>query len=99
MNSLSTTKPIRINKKLVWDYDIPENAHQDEAFRRWYIARVLTRGNAADLRAVGFDVIFAYLPVLNLPREIHQFWEWYFSLPEVKARYGTPNTSQRLENR
>jgi hypothetical protein len=32
----------------------------------WYLGRVLTRGRAADLQAVGLDVIAAWLPDLQL---------------------------------
>jgi hypothetical protein len=49
---------------------------------------VLTRGNSDDLRSISFKTIFDNLPNLNLPPAIRHFWEWYFSLPEVKARYG-----------
>lgn len=44
-------KPIPINEKPVWDYDIPADAQENEAFRRWFLARVLSRGGDADLRA------------------------------------------------
>ena len=88
-NEQNHPKPIPINEKLVWDYDIPANAQQDEAFIRWYLQRVLTRGSAEDLRAAGLKTIHAYLPDLQLPLEIRSFWEWYFDLPEVKERYGT----------
>lgn len=87
--SITTSRPaIPINPDLVWDYDIPSEAEQSEAFRRWYIARVLTRGRAEDLKAISFDTIYSYLPTLNLPTEIRRFWEWYFNLPEVRQRYG-----------
>jgi hypothetical protein len=76
-----------INPDLVWDYDIPEKAAQSDAFRRWYIARVLTRGRTTDLKEIGLQTIYYYFPDLNLPAEIYQFWSWYFSLPEVKQRY------------
>jgi len=79
---------IPINEKLVWDYDIPENAQQNEAFLRWYLARVLTRGSADDLRDTGIKMISVYLPDLSLPRDIRAFWEWYLDLPAVKKRYG-----------
>ncbi|MCI0395682.1 MAG: hypothetical protein L0332_25080 [Chloroflexi bacterium] len=82
-----------INPNLVWDYDIPDDAAQNEAFRRWYLTRVLTRGSANDIRAIGLATIHAYLPVLNLPVDIRDFWEWYFNLPAVKARYGHLNPS------
>ena len=84
----TTTDPIPINPALVWDYDIPSGAEQSDAFRRWYIARVLSRGQAKDLKAVGLKTIYHYFPSLNLPAEIRRFWEWYFSLPEVRQRYG-----------
>lgn len=81
-------KPILINEKLVWDYDIPEDAQGNEAFRRWYVTRVLTHGTAADLRAIGLDTIHDYLPGIFLPHEISDFWQWYFGQPQVRERYG-----------
>lgn len=88
-----TTKALMlpINPDLVWDYQIP--SEQSEAFRRWYIARVLSRGRTEDLKAIGFSTIYAYLSTLDLPAEIRSFWEWYFNLPEVQARYGTLNAT------
>jgi hypothetical protein len=80
--------PLPINPDLVWDYDLP-GEQQSEAFRRWYIARVLTRGRAADIRTIGPRTIHAYLPQLTLPARIRRFWEWYFSLPDVRRRYGS----------
>jgi hypothetical protein len=79
---------IPVNPNLVWDYQIPKENEQFEAFRRWYVARVLSRGQADDLKSIGFSTIYRYLPALELPAEIRGFWEWYFSLPEVQARYG-----------
>ncbi len=79
--------PLVINPDLVWDYDIPPAEQQSEAFRRWYVARVLTRGRAADVRAIGLRTIYAYLSQIVLPAEIRRFWEWYFSLPDVRERY------------
>jgi hypothetical protein len=81
-----------INPDLVWDYEIPDDGHQDEAFRRWYIARVLARGRMEDIRDLGLDTIHTYFPDLVLPRRIRQFWEWYLNLPDVKARYGTADS-------
>lgn len=79
------------NKQLIWDYELPPDADENEPFKRWYLGRVLTRGNAHDLKEVGFTTIYAYLPVLHLPSAIRQFWEWYFSLPHVQRRYGHIN--------
>lgn len=78
-----------INPDLVWDYEIPDDGRQDEAFRRWYVARVLTRGRMEDVRDLGLGTIYSQLPHLVLPTKVRRFWEWYFSLPDVKARYGT----------
>ena len=84
----SKVLPIPVNPDLVWDYDIPAEGEQSEAFRRWYIARVLTRGKAEDLRAIGLQTIYAYWPLVHLPSEIRRFWQWYFNLLDVRARYG-----------
>lgn len=81
------SSPLPVNPDLVWDYDIPPESQQSEVFRRWYIGRVLTRGRAEDVRAIGLRTIYTYLSQLVLPTEIRRFWEWYFSLPEVKKRY------------
>lgn len=68
---------MKVNRQLVWDYppDVPEG---DEGFRRWYVARVLSRGGIDDVRALGFEIIREYLPKVVLPRRIREFWEWYF---------------------
>jgi hypothetical protein len=81
-------KPIPINEKLVWDYDIPPDAQENEAFREWYVKRVLTHGTAVDIRAIGLDTIHSYLPRLFLPKDIREFWYWYFNLPKSRERYG-----------
>ena len=84
-------KPIPINEKLVWDYDIPPDAQENEAFREWYIKRVLTHGTADDIRAIGLATIHNYLPRLFLPKDIREFWYWYFDQPKVRERYGDFN--------
>jgi hypothetical protein len=82
-----------INPDLVWDYAIPEGAHQDEGFRRWYIARVLSRGRMEDVRELGLRTIDAYLPHLVLPHRVRQFWEWYLSLPDVRVHHGLADST------
>jgi len=84
----SRLAPLHVNPDLVWDYDLPVKEQQSEAFRRWYVARVLTRGRAEDIRATGLRTIYTYLPQLTLPTRIRRFWKWYFSLPDVRARCG-----------
>jgi len=82
-----------INPDLVWDYDVPKIGQQDEAFRRWYIARVLTRGGSKDIRALGLGTIHAYLAHVVLPARIRRFWEWYFSVAGIGESYGTTDSS------
>ena len=81
-------KPMRINEKLLWDYDIPADAESNEAFLELYIKRVLTHGTLDDIRAVGLSIIHKYIPRLFLPQDIHEFWYWYFTLPNIRERYG-----------
>lgn len=71
-----------INKKLIWDYNF-EGGYDDEEFQKWYIARVLSRGTAEDIRAVGFRTIKEYLPSLNLPEKIRKFWSWWFDYVHI----------------
>lgn len=70
-----------INTSLLWDSPFSDQDHEAEAFRRWYVARVLTNGTVDDIRAVGVDTIRDYLPQLWLPSAIRHFWEWYFKIP------------------
>lgn len=81
-------RPIPINEKLIWDYDIPADAQTNEAFREWYVKRALTHGTAADIRAIGLEIIRRYFPRLHLPPDIREFWLWYFNEPAVRERYG-----------
>ena len=83
--------PIKVNPDLVWDYAIPSEKEQTEGFRRWYIARVLARGRIEDLRSITLPVIYQYFPLLNIPQETKQFWEWYLGLPEVQQRCANPD--------
>ncbi len=48
-------KPIPINEKLVWDYDIPDDAQENEAFREWYVTRVLTTERMPTCAPIGFS--------------------------------------------
>ena len=77
-----------INKRLVWDYDIPADAQENEEFRRWYVTRVLTHGTSHDLKQTGLQTIHNYFPHIHLPREIREFWQWYFAQPSSRERYG-----------
>lgn len=68
-----------VNKSLIWDYDFTEADYDTEAFRRFYVGRVLTRGSDADLKGIGPEAVRRYLPGLDIPREKREFWEWYFA--------------------
>jgi hypothetical protein len=78
--------------------EVHADEEQTDAFRRWYISRVLTRGNADDLRSIGLKTIYVYFPDLDLPANVRRFWQWYFDLIEVKNRYD-PNHSLSTKNR
>ena len=71
---------MEIDRRFVWDYELPKDAAKDKAFQRWYVARVLSRGTLADIRKIGLAAIHGMLPVLVLPPKIRRFWELYFSL-------------------
>lgn len=86
---------MKINRKLIWDYEFSEEDREREYFRRWYVARVLTQGGIQDIRDVGIRTIHDTLPKLFLPKKIRSFWEWYFSLPETQGRYGNPYPSSQ----
>lgn len=79
---------MKINKQLIWDYEFTEQEMKQDSFWVWYIARVLTRGGAADIRDIGLQNIHDFLPQTFLPQKIRSFWEWFFLLPESQARYG-----------
>jgi hypothetical protein len=78
---------MKVNENLIWDYSFRPEDYQTEAFRRWYIARVLCRGTSEDVRNVGLGTIYRYLPALVLPLPVRELWEWFFSRPEIRARY------------
>ncbi len=79
---------MKINKRLIWDYDFSEKELKSEMFLKWYIVRVLERGTDKDLQEIGIKNIFKYLKELNLSRSQREFWEWYFSSPNVRKKYG-----------
>ncbi len=78
---------MKINRHLIWDYpaDVTE---QDEGFRRWYVARVLTRGGIEDIRALGLETIRESLPHIVLPQKVRAFWEWFLGLEKA---HGDPD--------
>ena len=75
---------MKINKRLIWDYEFTEKDFETETFRRWYVARALTNGTLDDLQGVGQKMIRRYLPQIWLPAAIRHFWEWFFGLPHAQ---------------
>lgn len=76
---------MRINPYLIWDYTFTEEEQKSEFFKKWYIARVLQRGGAEDIRGIGMEAIHQYLPYLSLPKDIRNFWEWIFEQRSSKT--------------
>lgn len=79
---------MKVNKIFLWDYDWKEEQYESEEFKRWYIARVLSRGTMQDIRDVGIPLIKEYLPKITIPLRIRRYWEFYFSRPFVVEKYG-----------
>ncbi len=69
---------MEINHDLIWDYQFTPEQMQTDSFMKWYVARVLTRGGAADIHNVGVETIRKFLPEITLPKAIREFWDWYF---------------------
>ena len=90
---------MKVNRRLLWDYDFPEGTLQSEAFRKWYLARALSSGSAQDIReAGGAEAVRRCFPSLHLPLEIERLWSWYLKIPGPRAElYGHLNAfSKRI---
>ena len=73
---------MKINRRLFWDYAIPESGLESEAFKKWYLARALSAGSAQDIRdAGGVEEVRRYFRNLHLPLEIERLWSWYLGIP------------------
>ncbi len=68
---------LSIRRELLWDYDVPPDPERNEAFVALYVGRVLDRGTAEDVRALGLDAIRRYLDRAPARREVIEFWRWY----------------------
>ncbi len=71
---------MEIDRRFVWDYELSEGDLEKEEVKRWYLARVLSRGGLSDIRAIGLQIIREALPSLMLPRRVRHFWNVYFAL-------------------
>lgn len=70
---------MKVNKKLIWDYNWDPGEYETGSFKKWYISRVLCYGDIQDIKNIGFEMIKEYIPLIHLPSKIHTFWKWYFS--------------------
>ncbi|MEK7767409.1 MAG: hypothetical protein AAB368_14360 [bacterium] len=73
---------MKVNRALLWDMDWKPEEYATERFRRWYSARVLSNGNAEDIRGLeeAFDDIPRCLEGPGIPRSVRQYWKWYFEV-------------------
>jgi len=69
--------PIKLNKKLLWDYQIKEEELLREDVLIFYISRVLNNGNLKDVSSIPEELIRRYLPKLHLSQRVRKFWEWF----------------------
>lgn len=88
-------KKNNINQKLIWDYDFSEADYETEAFKEWYVARVLTRGGIDDIRNIGIQTIKGYLLRIHLPKKIREFWEWYLNGDELRFCENSNNIERK----
>ena len=68
----------KLNKKLLWDYQVSEEDLKEEKVFIFYLSRVLNNGNSADISELPLELIEKYIDKLCLSRKVRKFWEWYF---------------------
>ena len=76
---------MEFDPRFLWDYELSEADRQKEEVKRWYLARVLSRGGLSDIQAIGLATIREVLPDLRLPNQVRRFWNIYFKLLDQKA--------------
>jgi hypothetical protein len=81
---------LHVRPELVWDHEIPADPEADEGFVVFYVGRVLDRGTAEDVRALGLERIRKFLDVAPARREVIDFWRWWLERRERKN--GNPHT-------
>jgi hypothetical protein len=78
-----------VRRELVWDYPIPSDPERDEAFVALYVGRVLDRGGADDVRALGTELIRKHIDAAPARREVLDFWRWWLE----RSQNGDPHRS------
>ena len=77
---------MKVNQQLIWDYKFSEKDYDTEAFRDWYLGRVLVHGSVQDIRnAGGVESVRAHFLLLNLPLEVERLWSWYLAIPGYRS--------------
>lgn len=67
----------KINKDLIWDYDIKESDLKNEDVLILYISRVLNNGTYYDVKNIPHSLILKYIDKLYLSKKVKNFWQWY----------------------
>jgi hypothetical protein len=69
----------KLNKKLLWDYEVSEEDLKEKKVFIFYLSRVLNNGNSADISELPLGLIKKYMDKLCLSRKVTKFWECYFA--------------------
>lgn len=73
---------MKVNRSLLWDHGFSEADLSTDAFKEWYLARVLSQGSSHDIRdAGGTAEVRRYFQKLHLPLETERLWSWYLGIP------------------
>lgn len=78
-----TAMSVFVRREMMWDYPVPEDPESDDTFMALYVGRVLDRGTAEDVRALGLETIRRYLDVAPARREVIEFWRWWLAFREA----------------
>ncbi len=68
---------VKLNKKLLWDYQISEEDLKKERVFIFYLSRLLNNGSFGDISEIPLELIERYVDKLHLSRKVRKFWEWY----------------------
>lgn len=69
--------PIKLDKRLVWDYQISEEDLKKEDVLIFYLSRLLNHGSFDDISRIPLELIKRYLGRLYLSGRVKKFWKWY----------------------
>lgn len=84
-DKVETETHMKIKKEFIWDYSFTDADYETEAFKKWYISRVLVRGNKQDIQDIGHALIREYLPQITLPARLREYWEWLLQHHDIHS--------------